>query len=140
MKDLKFLGTSTGDYYGDLNDINYDVNGNVRMVAGIEYARQAITKILLTQSGTGPFPSYGTDLPSIIRSSQSPEKMQQTIQDSVLFAVTYYNETTSADALPSESVETVESIDVQFQGTDTIEVTAVFIMGDGAPLRIVLGN
>ena len=139
MKDIKLLGTSNGQFYGDLNDVTYDSQGKMIMVEGIAFTRQAITKSLLTLNLYDPYPSYGAALQGIIKSGMTLEDAQNLMVATIIFAVTYYNQT-AINPTPDQIVDNILSIDITQPAMDTFEITLVIQLQDGQLLSISLGS
>ena len=138
MKDIKLLGTRTGQFYGDFNDISYDGSGNIVMVEGTPLARQAITKILLTALNSRPFYDYGTLLSSYVPTNAEFETLKSQITNTILFALTFYNQI-QVGALPSELINQINDIQVTMEGVDTVAIKIDLLMQDGTTLIIPLG-
>jgi len=138
-RDIKLLGSSNNQFYGDLNDISYDSNGNIRMLTGTERARQSIVKILLTSRNNIPFPDYGTDLPNITGAGLAADATKELIASTILFALTFYN-TSLQDPIPSETIQQVVDIQIRFEDPSSYEVYLSLLMGDGTALNIPLGS
>lgn len=139
MVDIKLLGTNSGQFYGDLNDISYDSRGNLVMVSGLEYTRQALTKTLLTSNLNLPFTSYGAALQDMIHTSAPPEQAQSLIVSTILFALTYYNATV-VNATPNQLINTVVSIEVTQLDAQAFEVLVTVLLQSGDVLTIPLGS
>ena len=137
-QDIQLLGSRTGAYYGDLNDVEYDIKGNILMISGVARARQGITKILLTSLGTQPFPNYGSSL-STLAPNRLTSTTQNSINSTILSALAYYNQTVLNDD-PAVVINQVVAIDIQFVGTDTFSVNLQLSMADGSTLTIALGS
>lgn len=111
MDDLKLLGSRTGEFVGDLNDVSF-VNGDLDVVSGSDRLTQDMVKVLLTEKGLMPYPNYGSALPYLRGSNYNDPNLLSLVSDEVLTALRYlYLIEESSDT--TERLGEITSLDVE---------------------------
>ncbi len=119
MFDIKLLGSTKGDIYGDFNDISFDVNGDVDVISGTDRVRQDIVKILITVSGNLPYVNYGTFLPKLVNSRYTDEKLLSSVNDEVIAAIQYLvSNEESIDG--DEIIDEITTLEISFEEREVL--------------------
>lgn len=114
MKDLLLLGSATGEFVGDNNDIRVDANGDLVCIDGVTRVKQDVTKILLTERALVPYPNYGSLLPSLPGTRATNPSLLATLADDIIISLRYLtlSETSSVN---EEQIGELLSLDLEFQ-------------------------
>jgi phage baseplate assembly protein W len=122
MDDLKFIGSRTGEFIGDLNDIAI-VGGDIDLVSGSDRLLQDMIKVLLTEKGLMPYPNYGSALPYLRGSNYSDPNLLSLVSDEVLTALRYLYLIEESD-VKTEQLGEITTMDVEFSGSSILVTIA----------------
>lgn len=117
MKDLKYLTSSIDGVIGTNSDLSFvsAEGGNVDLatVDLSDRVSQDITKILLTETGTLPYPNYGAGLSTYIYRTFNSIDILDQVQKAILSAI-YYLIFREPSANPAERIGSIDDISVSY--------------------------
>ena len=140
MIDLKLLGSLSGEYYGDNNDVTIDSDGDIVATEGKDRTMQGTSKIVLTELGSHLIDSeYGTRLYELISKKVNTGEIQSEIADTVISALSYLADTEES-TVPEEQLDEIKSIKIrQEENSQKIFIDLVATLASGEELLITIG-
>lgn len=89
MDDIQYIGSRTGVYTGDFNDVSFTNVGDLAVVSGPDRLKQDIIKILLTEQGLMPYPNYGTQLYTMRNVNPNDSRVLSDVAEDIESALRY---------------------------------------------------
>jgi len=140
MKDFKFLRTKDYEFYGNLNDLNYDSNKDIEIIENSSRIKQDIVKILSTRIGENLiFDGYGSELKSLIGQNFIQTNIQTIIKNTILYAISYID-TLENSADSSERIKEIKNVQITRDKYDPriVYIKLEIILQNNETLLIVL--
>jgi len=113
MYDVKYLGSRTGVYTGDFNDVSFTNTGDLDTVSGSGRLKQDVVKILLTEQGLMPYPNYGTQLSFMRNVNPNDTRVLSDVADEVESALRYLDALEPSTDL-SERIGEITSLETSY--------------------------
>lgn len=143
MKDIKLLGSETGEFYGDSNDVIFSSTNDLETIEGADRVKQAIVKIFLTKLSSNPiFEGYGSSLPALIFSRIIDPRLDDLIKNMVLETLIYLINIEPSN-VPNEQITQLNSLQVVPASEGDITryfITLGLTLGSGKTVTITLGE
>lgn len=112
MKDIKLLGSSSGEYIGDNNDISFDTTNDIAVIDGPTRIKQALVKIFLTKLYSSDiYQGYGSGLPDLVFRSIIDPRVDEVIRNLVIETLIYLINIEPSE-VANERIVQVNSIDI----------------------------
>jgi len=125
MDDLKYLGSKSGDFIGDNNDLVINELGDLVIVNGVDRLKQDIVKILLTPYTLQPYPNYGSLLPSLKGISVTDTSLTSRVTDDIITSLRYLDlgETSEVE---SERISEITTLTAEY-ALSTLNITLTIL-------------
>ena len=143
MKDIKFLGSATGEHEGDNNDVIFGSNKDIITTEGSPRIKQSIAKILLTRLASHQFfKGYGSALPSMIFSKIAAQNLEEDLRNAIMETLQYLVNLEPSD-VPEETITQVNALEIS--PVTSGDITRFFIrldltLGSNEKIGIILGD
>jgi hypothetical protein len=115
MIDLKYIAALKSPE-APYNDIDFNADGDIVMIEGVDRVKQDIVKMLQTEMGLMPYPNYGTNLMAVPGNTPYDSTLLNAIAGEIISAIHYQilNETST---LPNEQVAEIRKLSVDYSGS-----------------------
>jgi len=115
MIDLKYLAALKSPEAA-YNDIEFNADGDIVTLDGVDRVRQDIVKMLQTEMGLMPYPNYGTNLNAVPGNTPYDSTLLNAIASEIISAIHYQilNETSTQ---ANEQVAEIRKLSVNYSGS-----------------------
>ncbi len=136
MQDLKYI-QSIWEPTKTTNDIAY-ANGDIVIVENEDRLRQDITLILMTESGTLPYPNFGTVLPLMPGNTRFSQPVLDQVANTIVAALKYLV-LLETSANYRERLASVDSLNVSYSNASiTCAITATTLARSQAGISLTI--